>query len=88
MHENEIIARITALYPEAVIDLSGEDCSFELYIISKQFEGMNTLQRQQSILSIFKNELASGKLHALSIKAMTPEQQSSQSGAGLVHITL
>ena len=84
MNENEIIERIRSIYPDAAIDISGEDCSFELYVISELLGGKGTLQRQQSILDLFRNELKSGKLHALSIKARTPEEQAA--GSGLVQI--
>ena len=88
MNEDELINRIKAIYPDAIIDIAGEDCSFELYIISQGFEGNNTLKRQQSILALFNDELTSGKLHALSIKAKTPEEQAAQAGAGLVQIKM
>lgn len=80
MTEDEIISRINQLYPGAIMEVSGEDCNFELYIISEEFKGKTIIQRQQSILNLFKNELAKGTLHALSIKAKTPEDQQQQSG--------
>jgi|GEM_PF-353959 len=84
--EAEIVDRISKLYPDAIVDVAGEDCSFEVYIISEALQGMNTLQRQKSVLALFKNEITSGKLHALSVKAKTPEEQSAASG--LVQIQL
>jgi len=86
MDESDIIARITALYADAAVDIDGADCSFELYVISEQFADMRTLQRQQALLDLFKDELKSGKLHALSIKARTPAEQAATSG--LVQIQL
>ena len=80
MDENEIIARITSLYPGAAVDINGEDCSFEVYVVSTLLEGKNTLQRQRSLLDLFKTELKSGELHALSIKARTPAEQATNSG--------
>ena len=84
MEEQDIIERVKQLYPDAVIDLAGADCSFEMYVISDAFDGMNTLQRQQPILGLFKDELTSGKLHALSVKAKTPKEQAG--GSSLVQI--
>jgi acid stress-induced BolA-like protein IbaG/YrbA len=84
MEENEIISRVKQLYPDAVIDVAGADCNFELFVISDVFEGMNTLKRSQPILGLFKAELASGKLHALSVKVKTPKEQAGV--AGLVQI--
>lgn len=86
MNEEDITNRIASLYPEAVMELSGADCNFELYIISNEFTGINTLKRQQSILALFKDELSTGKLHALSIKAKTPDEQNMSSG--LINIQL
>lgn len=86
MNEEEIISRIKGLYPEALIDVAGEECSFELYVIDESFAGQGTLQRQRPILALFKDEIASGKLHALSVKAKTPGEQ--QGSAGLVQIQL
>lgn len=86
MDEHEITARITALYPDALVDINGADCNFEVYVISEQLAGKNTLQRQRSLLDLFKDELKSGKLHALSIKARTPSEQAGS--AGLVQIQL
>lgn len=74
MTEEEIIARVKALYPDALLDVAGADCNFELYVISDAMQGMGLLQRQQSILGLFKDELASGKLHALSVKAKTQKE--------------
>jgi len=80
MDEQDIIARISSLYPDATVDINGADCSFEVYVISEGLLGMSTLQRQRSILDLFKDELKSGKLHALSIKARTATEQAANSG--------
>ncbi len=86
MNEEEIIARVKGLYPDALIDIAGADCNFEMYIVSDAMEGMGLLQRQQSILGLFKEELASGKLHALSVKAKTQKEQAG--GNSLLQIQL
>jgi len=86
MNEEEIIARIQGLYPNAAIDIAGADCSFEVYVIDEAFAGMNTLQRQKPILALFSEEIKTGKLHALSVKAKTGAEL--QSNAGLVQISL
>jgi BolA protein len=86
MNEQDIITRVRSLHPDAVIDVAGEDCNFELYVISEAFAGQNTLQRQKPILALFKDDISSGTLHALSVKAKTPDEQAGQ--GGLVQLTL
>lgn len=84
MNEEEIVSRIQGMYPNASIDVAGEDCSFEVYVIDDGFAGMNTLQRQKPILALFSDEIKTGKLHALSVKAKTSAEL--QGGAGLIQI--
>ncbi len=86
MTEAEIVERVRSLYPDAVIDVAGEDCSFELYVVSEAFAGQNPLQRQKPILALFKDDIRSGALHALSVKAKTPGELAGQ--GGLVQISL
>jgi BolA protein len=86
MKEEDIVGRVKGLYPDAVVDVAGEDCSFELYVISEAFAGLNTLQRQKPILALFREDIGNGDLHALSITARTPQEQANQ--GGLVQITL
>jgi len=74
MTKEEIIGRIQTQYPDAALDASGSDCSFEVLIVSDAFDGLSTIKRQQPILGLFKEELATGKLHALGIKARTPAE--------------
>ena len=80
MNAEEIIKRIQTEYPGSTVDVDGEGCSFEVFIISDGFKQLNALKRQQAILALFKTELQSGKLHALSVKARTREEQSGMGG--------
>jgi len=80
MNDSEIVARITALYPDAQVKVAGEGCNFEIQVLTSAFEGMKTLGRQRAILDLFKDELATGELHALGIKAKTPMEM--ERGAG------
>lgn len=87
MLHSEIVERVRALYPDAAIEVAGEDCSFEMLVVSEAFAGTRLLARQKSILALFKDDIQSGSLHALSVTARTPAEQSAASGAGLVRLT-
>ena len=80
MQAEEIVNRITNLHPNAQVDVEGEDCSFAVYVVSDEFSGKLTMQRQQPILALFAAELCSGKLHALSVTAKTPAELAKQGG--------
>ncbi len=68
----ELQQKLTNALPKAKIELSGDGCNCSATIISESFEGVSLLNRQKMILSIVKDDIASGELHALSIKAKTP----------------
>ena len=74
MNEHDLIARIKDLYPDAEVSVAGENCSFEVNVTTPAFTEMKSLQRQRSILTLFNTEIASGELHALTVRARTPQE--------------
>jgi BolA protein len=44
-----------------------------MLIVSDQFEGLSRVERQRKIYSLLDNEFKNG-LHALTIRALTPEE--------------
>ncbi len=74
MTGDDIVARIKAAYPDAEVTTDGADCSFSATVTSSAFEGLSMIKRQQPLLALFKEEIASGELHALSLVAKTPAE--------------
>ncbi len=76
MDEETLKKRISDLYPDALIEINGESCNYEVYVVSEAFAEMRLVQRQQSVLALFAEEFKSGSLHALGVKAKTPAELS------------
>lgn len=74
MEQQEVISLIKVDFPDAEVLVEGEDCSFKAVVIDPQFSTMGILQKQKSILATVKEQLTNGKLHAMSVKAYTPEE--------------
>lgn len=74
MTPEALIGRIREALPDARVELSGADCSFEVLVVSAQLSGQGQVARQRKVLALFAPELASGALHALSIRAKTPAE--------------
>lgn len=57
-----------------VVDVSG-GCgnSFQVTVVSEEFEGVPLLQRHRKINEMFKSELQS-QIHAFTLKTYTPRQ--------------
>ncbi|MCI0732923.1 MAG: BolA/IbaG family iron-sulfur metabolism protein [Methylococcaceae bacterium] len=64
--------------PDAQVIVNGEGCSFSVIVVSTRFEGCTLLKKQQLVLDSVREPLASGALHAISVKAHTPEEWSRQ----------
>ncbi len=81
MQNNEVQALIEAGLPDAEVRVSGEGCDFQAVVISPQFEGKLPVARQKLVYATLGDLITSGALHAVTIKAYTPEQwaQSGQS---------
>ncbi|BBP43220.1 BolA family protein [Thiosulfativibrio zosterae] len=64
--------KIIAHLPEAQVTMDGMDCNFAVEVVCACFEGKSPIQRHRMVNDIFKDDFASGALHALSIKTRTP----------------
>ncbi|MEJ2564346.1 MAG: BolA/IbaG family iron-sulfur metabolism protein [Gammaproteobacteria bacterium] len=74
MEKAEMEAKIKRALPDAAIEVEGADCNFSVVVLSERFEKMPPVRRQQQVLACFSDQLSSGALHALSVKAHTPAE--------------
>ena len=68
---------VRKVWPDAQVectDLNNTGDHFHVRVISSSFEGMRPLKRQKPILDHFKPHIASGVVHALDLRCMTPAQ--------------
>lgn len=74
---------------DAKVIVEGEGCDLTITVVSSQFNDLTMVKQQQLVLATLKEPLASGKLHAVSVKAYTPDQwQDKQQAGGLLQIQL
>jgi len=73
--EPEEIKTILALAIELdELHVKGENGHFQVIAVSAMFDGMSRVKKQQTIYGPLSDVIASGAVHALSIKAFTPSQ--------------
>ncbi len=80
MHPEDIKQLILAGMVCEHLDLDGDGQHFLATIVSQEFAGKSRVQRQQRVYQTLKEKLATGELHALSFKTLTPEEWSAQRG--------
>ena len=65
---------IAAAMPDATVRVQSEDDThFEAVVVSEAFAGKRALQRHQMVYKTL-GDLVGGEIHALSIKAHTPDE--------------
>lgn len=89
MDRQQVIELIQQAVPNAAdIQVEGADCDFTALVLSETFAGVSAVKRQQQVLAQFTDVLASGELHAISVKALTPEEWQAKQSQPLTQLTL
>lgn len=74
MQPSEVKALLESRLDGCQFHIQGEGCNFQVVAVGKAFEGLSPVKRQQLVYSALSDEIASGALHAISIKTYTPAQ--------------
>ena len=79
MNADDVKTLIEAGIPNSLAIVTGEEGKYEATVISDRFDGLSMVKEHQLVYSTVKEQIASGELHALSIKAFTTEEWGTQS---------
>jgi len=71
---DEIKALIEAGIDAEHITVKGDNGMFDTIVVAQQFDGLSPVKKQQMVYATVTNEITSGAIHALSIKAYTPKE--------------
>ncbi|MCK0769164.1 BolA family protein [Chromohalobacter canadensis] len=74
MQPSDVKALLESRIDDCQFHIQGEGCNFQVVAVGDVFEGLAPVKRQQLIYSALSDEIASGALHAISIKTYTPSQ--------------
>jgi len=74
MEIEQIKALITEQLSLDELHVKGENGHYQVIAVSEIFDGMSRVKQQQSIYAPLNDVIASGAVHAVSIKAFTPEK--------------
>lgn len=73
-----MIETIEQLVKEAIdcehLAVEGDGSHFSVLLVSAAFEGLRSVKRQQMVYAAVNEHIASGAIHALTIKAYTNEE--------------
>lgn len=74
MNSDQLATLLQTAFPQAEVHVTGQAGKFDLRIVDARFEGMRPVARQQAVYAPINEHIASGAVHAVSIRALTPEE--------------
>ena len=80
-----VAERLRAALPGAtveVVDLTGTDDHLEARVVSPEFRGRSSIERHRMIYAPLKDWIEDDTVHALAVRARTPEQIESNPEGG------
>ena len=66
--------QIEAAIPDSQATVSGDGSKFEAVVISPAFAGLTPIKKHKLVYAALNEHIASGAIHALTIRAYTPEE--------------
>ncbi len=75
---DQIKDMLAAQLPACDIVVQGEGGKFQVYATGDVFDGLNAVKRQQKIYQILNPHIASGAIHAVSMRLQTVAERAAQ----------
>ena len=66
-----------------IFSVQGEGRNFQIEAVSRDFESMTRVKRQQAVLRLIADEIAAGTLHAITVTTLTPAEKSAREDLGI-----
>lgn len=60
--------------PGADVEVTGDGSHFDARVVSDAFAGQMPVRRQQTVYAALGDRITNGEIHAITIKAYTPEE--------------
>ena len=74
MQNEQVKQQLLDAFPDSQVMVAGEGCNFQVTVVSAKFVGMSMIQEQKLVYATLAEQIASGEIHAVTIKAYTPDE--------------
>ena len=75
MSPAEILQILQSEAPDVAWAVDGDGYKYEVQAVSETFADLNAVKRQQFVYKILNPYIADGRIHAVTIRALTPSEQ-------------
>lgn len=75
MNSEQIKSLLVTAFPEAIdVAVNGEGGKFTVTVVSEEFASLRPVAKQQRVYAPLNEYIASGAIHAVTIRTLTPEE--------------
>jgi acid stress-induced BolA-like protein IbaG/YrbA len=75
MQAEQVQALLQAGLEGCDIEVRGDGSHFEIQVVGEVFDGLRPVRRQQLVYAVINEQIASGAIHAVNIRALTPAER-------------
>lgn len=68
-------ALVKAQLEDCEVTVEGAGSNYDITVVGGVFEGLRPVQRQQLVYAALNDRIAAGEIHAVNIRALTPDQR-------------
>jgi acid stress-induced BolA-like protein IbaG/YrbA len=74
----EVQSRVARAIVPSVVEARGDASRMEIVVVSSAFDGVSRVRKQQLVYAAIAELIASGALHAVTIRAYTPAERAAE----------
>ncbi len=74
MSPEEIKGAVQQCIPDATVEVKLDGNHVSMVVVSRDFEGLNLVKRQQSVYAALSEAISTGVLHAVNMETFTPSE--------------
>ncbi|TVP93633.1 MAG: BolA/IbaG family iron-sulfur metabolism protein [Pseudomonadaceae bacterium] len=78
MHAAEVKQLIEQQVANTQVEVEGEGCNFQLFVISDEVAALSPVKRQQAIYAVLNDAITDGRIHAVTMKFFTRQAWASR----------
>lgn len=78
MQAVEVKQLIEEQVPDTQVEVDGEGCNFQLFVISDEVAALSPVKRQQTIYAVLNDAITDGRIHAVTMKFFTRQAWASR----------
>ena len=71
---SSITRQLEEQFPGCTINVEGGDGKYLVTIVGEVFSGLNSVRRQQQVYQVLNDHIASGDIHAVSMRLFTEDE--------------